>query len=252
MTTRFNCTLNGASLAELDESIVILDITEDAPLMHTAALPLHGGGRREMSRQRESITVGVRFAIHEEDPIRREEVMRSIHLWARDGGTLTISPRPGQRLTVSCTALPALSFRDWPEEMTLAFTSLYAPWWESAEQTTLSGTAAQTLTVPGTADSAVMDVVIMNATSTTVTELTVRCGESSMTFRGISLPGGGNLTLSHVRGSFTAKAEGKSVLHCRTMDSSDEFLLPCGETITLSVEAPVSLYTFFQVRGRYA
>jgi len=47
MTTRFNCTLNGASLAEMDESIVILDITEDAPLMHTAALPLHGGGRRE-------------------------------------------------------------------------------------------------------------------------------------------------------------------------------------------------------------
>lgn len=252
MTTRYTCALDGASLDALYESIVILDITEDAPRMHEFTLPLHSGGHRVLTSRRESITVRIRFAIHEESPALRQAVMQSIRAWAMKGGKLTISPRPGQRLTVACTALPALSFRDWPEEMTLAFTSLYAPWWESTEQTTLSGTSAQTLLVPGTADYADMDVIIMNATATTVTELTVHCGESYMTFREITLPSGGQLVISHVKGSLTAKLDGKSILGRRTMDSSDELLLPCGETVELSVEAAVSLYAFFQVRGRYA
>lgn len=252
MTTKYTCALDGASLASLDERIVILDITEDAPRMHEVTLPLHGGGHRVLASQRESITVRIRFAIHAESPAHRLSVMQSIRTWAMKGGKLTISPRPGQRLTVTCTALPDLSFRDWPEEMTLAFTSLYAPWWEAAEQTVVSGTGVKTLLVPGTADYADMDVIIMNAAATTVTELTVRCGESHMTFRDITLPSGSQIVISHVRGSLTAKLDGKSVLHCRTMDSSDELLLPCGETVEMSVEAAVSLYTFFQVRGRYA
>lgn len=252
MLTRFNCTLNDVPLASLDGSIVILDILEDAPRMHETTLPLHGGGHRLLASRRESLTVRVRFALHEENPARRQTVMQSICTWARDGGTLTISPRPGQRLTVSCTGLPGLSFRDWPEEMTLSFTSLYAPWWEATDYLTLSGSSAQTLLVPGTADFADIDVVVMNTSSATMTEVTVRCGNSHMTFRDITLPSGSNLTLSHVRGSFTAKIDGRSVLRHRTMDSSDELLLPCGENISMAVEAASPLYTFFQVRGRFA
>lgn len=252
MTTQYTCALDGVSFSSLDGSIVILDITEDAPRMHEATLPLHTGGHRVLTSRRESITVRIRFAIHEESPSLRQAVMQSVRAWAMKGGKLTVSPRPGQRLTVTCTALPALSFRDWPEEMTIAFTSLYAPWWESTEQTTLSGTGEQTLLVPGTADYADMDVIVMNATATAVTALTIHCGESYMTFRDIMLPSGSQLVISHVRGSLTARLDGKSVLGCRTMDSSDELLLPCGESITLSVEAAVSLYAFFQVRGRYA
>lgn len=252
MTTRFNCALDGESLAGLDERIVILDILEDTPRMSTVSLPLHTGGQRVLTSHRESITIRVRFAIHEEDPVRRQTVMQSIHAWAMNGGTLTISPRPGQQVKVSCTALPGLTFRDWPEEMTLAFTSLYAPWWEATEHTTLSGTAAHTLLVPGTADYADMDVAIINTNTTTVTELTVRCGNTHVTFRNISLPSGGQLVISHVRGVFAAKLDGRSILNRRTMDSSDELLLPCGESIELAVEAASPLYAFFQVRGRYA
>lgn len=252
MTTKYTCALDGTSLDALDESIAILDITEDAPRMHEVTLPLHTGGHRVLTSRRESITVRVRFAIHEEDAARRLAVMQSIRAWAMKGGKLTISPRPGQRLTVSCTAQPALSFRDWPEELSLAFTSLYAPWWEAAEQTTLSGTGTKTLLVPGTADFADIDVVIMNAAAATVTELTVHCGGSYMTFRDITLPSGSQIVISHVKGSLTARLDGKSILSHRTMDSSDELLLPCGETVELSVEAAVSLYAFFQVRGRYA
>ena len=252
MTTKYNCALDGASLCALDESIVILDITEDAPRMHEVTLPLHSGGHRVLSRCRESITVRIRFAIHEESPARRLAVMQSIRAWAMKGGKLTISPRSGQRLMVACTSLPPLSLRDWPEEMILAFTSLYAPWWESAEQTVVSGTGVKTLLVPGTADYADMEVVIMNASATTVTELTVHCGDSYMTFRDITLSSGSQIVISHVRGNLTAKLDGKSILKRRTMDSSDELLLPCGETVEMYVEAAVSLHTFYQVRGRYA
>ncbi len=252
MTTRFNCTLDGVSLASLDERIVILDILEDAPRMTTVSLPLHTGGQRVLTTRRESITIRVRFAIHEEDLTARQTVMQSVHTWAMKGGTLTISPRPGQRVKVSCTALPDLTFRDWPEEMTLAFTSIYAPWWEAAEHTTLSGSSAHTLLVPGTADYADMDVLIINTNASAITSLTVRCGDTHVTFQNISLPSGGQLVLSHVKGAFSAHLDGRSILNRRTMDSSDELLLPCGETIELSVEAASPLYTFFQVRGRYA
>lgn len=252
MTTRFNCTLNNVSLSSLDESIVILDITEDAPQMRTVTLPLHGGGHRMLSAHRESITVRVRFAIHAEEPVRRESVMQSVLAWARPGGTLTIAQRPGQQLAVACTGLPALSFRDWPEELTLAFTSQYEPWWEAAEHITLKGTGAQTLLVPGTADFAGLEAALLNTSTATVTGLTIRCGSTHMTFQNITLPTGGQLVLGHSKGAFFATLDGNSILNRRTMDSSDELLLPCGETVELSVEAASPLYAFFQVRGRYA
>lgn len=252
MTTAYNCTLEGVSLASLDDAIVLLDIREEAPSVRTAALPLHAGGQHLLAQRRESVSVLVRFALHEEDPARRQSVLQAIHAWAMPGGVLTISPRPGQQLTVACTALPALSFRDWPEEMTLVFTSTDVPWWEDAEYINLSGTGAHSVLVPGTADHAGLDVLILNASSRSVTALTVHCGDHHMTFEDFTFPSGSQLVLSHVNGSFSAKLDGSSVLKYRTMDSCDVFLPPCGETIELSVEAEVSLYTFFHLRGRYA
>lgn len=247
----FDCTLNGISLSGMHERICILDIAEDAPCMHETTLPLHSGGQRVLTRERQSLSIRVRFAIHEEHPAQRSAIAASIRAWAADSGYLTISARPGQRLHVSCTEMPAFSGNDWTEELTLVFTSTHTPWWEDAETTSASGTDAVYLVVPGNAESTPVEVAIINTTAATVTQVTVICGVAHITFRDIALPSGGQLVISRVNGAFTAKLDGSSILHRRTMDSADELLAPCGQTATLYVSPSQGMYAFYNVRGRY-
>lgn len=247
----FDCTLNGVSLSGMHERICILDIAEDAPRMHETTLPLHSGGQRVLTRERQSLSIRVRFAIHEERPALRSAIAASIRAWAADSGYLTISARPGQRLHVSCTETPAFSGNDWTEELTLVFTSTHTPYWEDAEHTSAKGSSAVSLTVPGNAESTPVEVIILNTTSAAVTEVTIHCGSKYVTFENINLPSGGQLVVSRVNGAFTAKLDGSSILHRRTMDSADELLAPCGQTATLYVSPSQGMYAFYNVRGRY-
>ena len=247
----FDCTLNGVSLSGMHERICILDIAEDAPRMHETTLPLHSGGQHVLTRERQSISIRVRFAIHEERPALRSAIAASIRAWAADSGYLTISARPGQRLHVSCAEMPAFSGNDWTEEQTLVFTSTHTPWWEDAETTSASGTDAVYLVVPGNAESTPVEVALINTSAATVTQVTVICGVNRITFRDIALPSGGQLVISRVNGAFTAKLDGSSILHRRTMDSADELLAPCGQTATLYVSPSQGMYAFYNVRGRY-
>jgi hypothetical protein len=249
--TNLDCTLNGVSLSGIYERICILDIIEDAPRMHETTLALHTGVQRVLARERQSISIRVRFAIHEERPAMRCFILQQIHDWAQQNGYLTLTARPGQQLHVRCTGLPNLSGNDWTEELTLVFTSTHTPWWEDAETTSASGTDAVHLTVPGNADSTPVEVALINTTAATVTQVTVICGVNHITFRDIALPSGGQLVISRVNGAFIAKLDGSSILHHRTMDSADELLAPCGQTATLYVSPSQGMYAFYNVRGRY-
>lgn len=247
----FDCTLNGVSLSGMHERICILDIAEDAPRMHETTLPLHSGGQRVLTRERQSLSIRVRFAIHAESPALRSAIAAIVRRWATSSGYLTISTRPGQRLHVNCTETPAFSGNDWTEELTLVFTSTHTPYWEDAEHTSAKGSSAVSLTVPGNAESTPVEVIILNTTSAAVTEVTIHCGSKYVTFENINLPSGGQLVVSRVNGAFTAKLDGSSILHRRTMDSADELLAPCGQTATLYVSPSQGMYAFYNVRGRY-
>ena len=251
MTTQFDCTLNGVSLSSLNDCICITDIIEDAPLMHETTLPLHNGGQRVLTRERQSLSIRVRFAIHAESPALRSAIAAVLRHWATSSGYLTISTRPGQRLHVSCPGIPTLSGSDWSEELTLVFTSTHTPYWEDAEHTSAKGSSAVSLTVPGNADSTPVEVVLINTSATTVTAVSVICGLTRVNFENIALPSGGQLVISRVNGAFTAKLDGSSILHRRTMDSADELLAPCGQTATLYVTPSQGMYAFYNVRGRY-
>lgn len=63
MTSLYDCTLHGEALSALDGSIAVTDVRE--------SLQMNGG-------EREAIAVEVRFCIHEEDPVRRREVMSKV------------------------------------------------------------------------------------------------------------------------------------------------------------------------------
>ena len=251
MTTLFDCALGDVLLSSLDERICILDIQEEAPALQHHFLSLHGGERRLLSSRREKLTVQVRFSIHEENPARRSEALCAVRAWAAKGGILTVSHRPGQRLPVICAAQPASSANDWAETLTLSFESSVSPYWEDVESTSVSASDVMTLTLPGTADSAPVDVLVFNTTGKAVTTLKLHCGETEMFFEGITLPAGGMFTLIQSGGFAVALIGNQSVLGCRTAGSDDLLLAPCGRSCTVYASASQPLQASFSARGRY-
>ena len=251
MTTPFDCTLNSISLSSLDDSICVLDIREESPSLRMTSMPLLCAGRRLFSRQRESISVQIAFAIHESDSLRREEVFQAVLAWAESGGLLSVSTRPGQLLRVVCTAPPALSAENWTETLLITFTSAAEPWWEAAELTQSSSTGTMTLEVPGNAPDAPVSAMVVNTGTEEITRLTLYCGGTQMVFEGISLPAGGVFLMDHAAGLLTAMIGSESVLKHRTPDSADLLLAPCGASCTAYASAGQPTSTVFSVRGRY-
>lgn len=250
MKTPFDCTLGGIALSSLDKRLCVLDVREDAPGLELSARTV-SGGRHVLRRERSHLTVHILFAIHEEIPGRRSEVLQSVRAWAERGGTLTVSDRPDRQLEVICTALPSLSARDWTEEMTLTFTTTRCPYWEDRAVTSVSGPGTVLLTTPGTADCAPVNAVVTNSTADTVTRLTLQCGSTRMVFDGISLPPDNLFMLLVSNGVLQATINGQSVLGCRTADSDDWLLAPCGRSVTAYASCGQPLQSTFSVRGRY-
>lgn len=238
MKTLFDCTLNGSTLSSLDESIAVTDIRE--------SLLLKGN-------QRDSIAVDVRLCIHEKEPALRRSVMSKIILWASQSGYLNISDRPGQQLAVSCAQLPEMSASDWTAELTLRFVSTHTPWWESIPMAIITGNGILELDVPGDAPSTTAQVILINEGTTVVTEFRLHCHMSVMEFTGVTMNPGSFFTMLYQDGRLIIELDGESVLHCRTAQSSDELLLPCGQTTTVYATAPGEpLQATFMARGRYA
>lgn len=250
--TTFDCALNGVSLSGLDERICVLDLREDAPKLRTAAALLRPEGQLLLAQSRESLTVHIRFAIHEEQPPRRSEVLSRVRAWAEKGGTLTLSSREGQRLQVICTAMPALSAEDWLQEMSITLTSVGSPYWEATAVTEAATFDEATLLLPGTADSAPVDVLVSNASEETVTSLHVSCGTTALHFEGLALEAGSEVLIEHLSGLLTARTADDSVLKYRTAESSDQLLAPCGASCSLRVWADQTVHARFYARGRYA
>lgn len=250
MTTPFTCALNGVSLSSLNSRICILDIRQDAPKLRASAFALPGGGQH-FTQTRESLTLRVTFAIQSETPAQRRKTAQAVFAWAMQGGVLTVSDHPGQQLTVVCAELPATSCEDWTEPLTIAFTTTHCPYWEDASATTVTGTGAQTLTLPGTADSAPVDATITNAGTEDVTRLIIQCGATSLVFEDVLLPAGDKLYLQTKNGVLSAVIAGESVLARRTAGSSDLLLAPCGKACTVYATALQSLQATFSARGRY-
>lgn len=249
--TIHDCTLNGVSLSSLDKRICVLDVQEDAPEIALVPHALPRGGQR-LHLTRQSLTVRIKFAIHEANPTRRKAVLQAVCAWAMKGGTLTLSDRPGKQLCVDCTSCPAVAAEDWTAPMTLVFTTTHCPWWEDAAPTSVSGSSSMTLALSGTADFSPVDVTVTNGGDAAVTLLSIRCGDSYMIFSGVELPVGGTLAVRHEAGVLSAAIGGESVLAHRTAGSDDLLLAPCGKSCTVSVTGGSGLTATFSARGRYA
>lgn len=248
--TIHDCSLNGISLSQLDDRICVLDILEDAPEHSLVTHPLTGGGQL-IHQTRRSLSVRISFAVHEENPARRKAVLRTIRAWAAHGGLLTLSDRPGQQLTVTCTGLPASAAEDWTAPMTLAFTTSDCPWWEAQSAVTVTGSGVITLSLPGTAPFAPVDARITNVSTETITRLSIQCGATYIIFEGISMPAGSTLYLTAENGVLSAVLSGESILPQRTPGSDDLLLAPCGTTCNVCATSTQAVTATFTARGRY-
>lgn len=251
MTTLFDCALNGVLLSSLSQRISVLDIQESAPKVHQSALTLFPEGRQQLQVRRDSITVKVLFAIHEEKPYLRTRVLQRIRDWAAPGGVLTATDHTDQQLTVICTELPAITGEDWTETCTVTFQTTRCPYWEDAILSSANGDGALTIYIPGTAEYTLVNALIQNASDEDITRLTLRAGSTQMTFENILFPAGQLLLLNETDGPLKAEIFGESILHCRTADSDDLLLLPCGKESTIYATADKTVAAGFTARGRY-
>lgn len=248
MLPAFDCALNGVALSSLDSRLCVLDIRQDAP-KHRAMQSF--SGQRMRRPERDSLTLHIDLVLHEEEPIRRQALLSAVHAWAVGGGWLTCSERPGQRLSVVCTGLAAISAADWTEKMTLTFQSDGAPYWEDEAATTVSGSGAMVLALPGTAEAAPVDVTLVHQGGSAVTAVTISVGDTLLRFEGLAWQSGSRFQLTQAGGLLRAEIDGQSVLPHRTVDSADMLLARCGADNTVQATADRSLTATFSARGRY-
>ena len=249
MTPRFSCTLNGVDPASISPAIRITDVTELPPRRRVVTVPTLRHGLRLLRRVRESLTVRLHFMILEQDPAARRELLSRLHAWAEPGGVLTTSDRPGQQLTVVCDTLPMLSALCWSDELTLEFTAMEVPFWETTAVTRVTTDAGADLTLPGSAEDCPVTALVVNQGDAPLTTLTLRCGDTRVTFDGLAVPPGSALTASSDGGLFRASVDGESVLLSRTADSSDLLLAPGGQATPVSVAADQPVTAEFSGKG---
>ena len=250
MTTRFSCALNGVTPESIDPALRVTDLTELPPRRRVASIPTVRHGLMLLRRVRESLTVRVSFIIPEYDPARRRALLSKLHAWADPGGLLTTSDRPGQQLTVVCDTLPMLSAMSWSDEIHIDFTAYANPFWEYAEATQALTSDTSVLTLPGDAEEIPVSCRVTNTGTDALTTLTLRCGDTQMTFTGLTLEPGDTFTLDASGRPLTAYINNESMLLHRTAESSDLLLADGGTETPVSVTADQTVHAAFSARGR--
>lgn len=249
MRTRYTAYMNGKGLQDIDPTIVITDIREKTPTMRNITSEKGWGhGSRYVAGFRESLAVGIRFMVREYDVSKRRDICSRIRAWAQEG-YLTDSEHQGQRLYVVCTSFPNIdSAMKWTTELDLTLTAYDVPYWENetpskASTTGTSGTLALGMT--GSTD-APLDVTVTAAD--TITDFTIACNGSSMTFTDMSVT---ELKITHdKRGILSVKAGDTSLLGKRTSASSDDVMVHYGAN-TLTYSCNTTCTVIVTARGRY-
>lgn len=263
MLTRYGVWLNNKGLADIDDSIYIVDIVQpDIDQQVIKAESSLGGGTRYIATRRFSLPVEIHFLVRERNIARRAEILDRIRGWAQPG-YLTTTEHPGKRLYVVCSRLPSASAQRWTEELTMALTAYDVPYWE--DERPLSCTVhcepyntEASFTHQGTARMyqrgtapAPMDATITANAALNKVRLVGGEAYKYLQFDGLGMKAGDVLTISHdERGILYAKVNGESVLHKRTTASQDDLMVKPGEN-TITLRADNVCTAVCEVRGRW-
>lgn len=251
--TRYDVWLDQLSLAHSAPELLLLDVEEHQPVLDVQTFaPALGDGLHLGPLARQSLSVHVRFAVRARDPARRKAILQKLRTQAEHTRHLAVSDRPGQFLAVDTATLPASqSALKWAEDLTLIFTACRIPYWQQ-QAPTRAGSAHPVLCPPGDAPACPLDVTWQHQGSATAVTLTLITPLSRITLRQMSIAPGETLQLTHPEGILAARVGARDVLACRTPDSSDDLLLPCGVHSTVNISAGDIPHTFtLAARGRW-
>lgn len=254
MFHRYDASINGVSLASVAPEIIICDIRQPTPKVKTDLFERAArSGQRVTNRRRQSLTVELSFAVRIYSMATRDRVMSQVAKWAGDGGWLTVSNRPGERLRVHVDEPPTVeSSLKWTEEIVLRLTAYERPYWEEAYPTIATITSAGTLRPAGTLRDAFVECRVTNKGAGTLTTFTATCGSTHMTLTGLSLAAGKTAVIAYTDDDLLViREDGKSALDKRTADSDDDLIAITREMNTISITADQDVQAVFSARGRY-
>lgn len=253
MISRYEVVLNGESLAELDERLLILDVTYPE---HEIEIPVYnpGGSNSAVTDKpkKGKASVSVSFELHVYNIAERQALLQSVIAWCKDGGILKINDRPEQRLNVICDKFPNLgSVRNWTDPLEIVFSAYGVPYWQDETPTvaTLQGSNTNgRMIVPGGIGEALFDITVTAIQA--ITNLTLTVGSKSIVLDGISCPQNGQITVSHDKNGILSIKQGTtSLLGKRTAKSSDDLKADCGENIQIGAKASATVRAVYSVRG---
>lgn len=199
-------------------------------------------------------TLEVDFLLLSPDPLVRREAMTRVRSWAQ-GRHLRLSDQPGRFLPVRLSVPPRLdSVLCWTAALHLTFESDGPHCWQADTQTTVTQgaqfsdqaniwRAGLSLPLEGNAPRTPVDVTLRNTGSAPITLISLRAGSTAILLTGLAVPPGGEVWLRHDAERDTpaflmvAGDTPESLLDCRSDASSDDLLLPCGETGQVIAEA---------------
>lgn len=256
MKGRYECWLDGQGLTAIDESIILLDVSESEPKFACATESCAAReGLRLLRRTRQSLSVRITLEVHEYDTARRSRIIDQVCAWAA-GRVLTVSYRENQRLRVTCTSLPSVSSAlRWTDRLTVVLTAFALPYWEALRPTAVSlsegrcGTAH--LRPMGTAESCFLsgEATCMEGQ---LDSLFISTNGRFFQLNDLGLAQGESLSFGYDEQMLLTIRKGEtSLLSCRTPDSADDLILRQRQdnAITLEASSPVSVR--FSGRGLY-
>lgn len=195
--------LNGEQLDDIDGRIIIKGVESGAGKMKITAQTLGGSiGQRVTSIQRETMDVTVKFSldIDEDDMDERTELLEEINAWAREGGWLTCTHKPGRRIRVICVQHPGEGDPyEWTTVYTITFRAYAVPYWQddAPRRVTASGASFnQQIRVDGSAET-VMDFQYTNASNSVCNTMTINTGLAEMRFAGLGIAKNETFEIGH-------------------------------------------------------
>lgn len=253
MRSRYEVTLNGEPMSEIDENLLILDVKYPDPGIDIATLQNGGKDGAQITRTyKEAARVTVAFELHIYGIADRQEACQKVIAWARAGGILEVNDRPDQRLRCVCESYPTVSsVRNWTDPLQVSFVAYPLPWWEATEEETLSligKNASGQLEIPGTGGDAAVSVSV--TANGYVTTLQITAGNTTIKLNGLSLNNGQTLEIGYDNEQHIFIRNGStSLLGYRTADSSDELRIPSGAKSTVGIVSNTNVRATFKSRG---
>lgn len=259
MISRYEVSLNGISLASLNEKILIIDVLHPAPSYYYETIgSVKRNGVRIQREYKEKQLCTIRFAIREYDIRLRQKICQAVCTWARYGGKLKVNDRDGEYLDCVCEGIPSVtSVRDWTETLEVTFAAYVIPYWQEDVPTTVSFESATlgggNVFVPGNGGTVEVEMSFTPSETLAIGGWITFRGEkeSSLHLDGFEFTQGKTITISYDENHIMQIKDGDNVSYLSHRTGTDDIIGICGQTNGFWFDSSPACSVIFSARGRW-